>query len=86
VTALISLAAPFVFVILVVSQGLQYSDYGHSAMPISALAATESGPLHPWLGLLQRLTVLVWLQCMVAASWRAGRASTADVHDNEGTR
>lgn len=37
-TAMIGLVAP-VFVMLVVAQGLQYSDYSHTAIPGCALAA-----------------------------------------------
>jgi hypothetical membrane protein len=35
-----------------------------------AFARTEGAPLHPWLGLLQRVMLLVWFPCMMILSRR----------------
>lgn len=33
-------------------------------------ARPEGAPLHAWLGLLQRLILLIWFPCMLVLSWR----------------
>lgn len=36
-------------------------------------ARSDGAPLRQWLGLLQRLTLLLWLPCVIALSWRTLR-------------
>ena len=43
VAALGGIVTPLVFAVVVLAQGLQYSDYSHLALPVSALAAWPHG-------------------------------------------
>ena len=37
-------------------------------------ARSDGAPLRHWLGLLQRLTLLLWLPCVIVLAWRALRS------------
>jgi hypothetical membrane protein len=41
-------------------------------------AVGPSRPLHPWAGLLQRLTVLIWFGCLLALAFRLRRLASAE--------
>jgi hypothetical membrane protein len=43
---------------------------------VGALAVPADAPLHPWLGLVQRLVLAVWLPCIVVLALRLRRIST----------
>jgi len=44
---------------------------------LAALAIPDSGPLHPWAGLLQRLVLAVWLPCLVVLAARLRKVARA---------
>jgi hypothetical membrane protein len=44
-----------------------------------AFAVDESGPAHPWAGLLQRVIVTIWFSCLIVLSlrlWARARSAT----------
>jgi len=44
---------------------------------LAALAIPDSGPLHPWAGLLQRLVLAVWFPCLVVLAARLRKVARA---------
>jgi len=44
---------------------------------LAALAIPDSGPLHPWAGLLQRLVLAVWFPCFVVLAARLRKVARA---------
>jgi hypothetical protein len=44
---------------------------------LAALAIPDSGPLHPWAGLLQRLVLAVWFPCLVVLATRLRKVARA---------
>ena len=44
---------------------------------LAALAIPDSGPLHPWAGLLQRLVLAVWFPCHVVLAARLRKVARA---------
>jgi len=53
---------------------------------IMGFARTEDAPLHPWVGLLQRLILAAWFPCIILLGlrlWHVGRITEQAIDDGE---
>jgi hypothetical protein len=44
-----------------------------SVHPLAASPIEEGTPFHPWVGLLQRILVVVWFTCLIVLARRVRR-------------
>ncbi len=45
---------------------------------LGVFAIPDSGPLHPWAGLLQRIYLALWFLCVIVLAFRLGRVSRSE--------